>query len=229
MFYLHVYVMGDGKRVGKISIDDGPIIKVNEGAYYHFVPGKKHILNIYRMNKKKRPYIAWHIELDGRNNYKCGVDIPQYDNDPKHDVQARFSYELDIMYRKKEMADWLDSAYGTSKHPNIERRLSEDRFERDKRWRAFENTSSRWVAIKKDGKFIPFRKPRLTFLKPIGWMSLIPAILFIPEQFFPIGPVFLAVSLISFIVPFLVNFHLLDRIEYYHAREEMLEEMDKIV
>ena len=224
MFYLHVYVMGDGKRIGKIQIDEGPIVKVEKGAYYHLVPGKKHILNIYRMNKKKRPYIAWHVELDGRDNYKCGVDIPQYDNDPKHDVQARFSYELDCLYRKRELSDWVHSAYGTSKDPNVERRISADRIEHDRRWKSVQNTIARWSAIRKEGKFIPFRKPRLTFLKPIGWISLIPAILFIPEQFFPIGPVFLAISLISFIVHFLVNFHPLDRIEYHKARKKMLEQ-----
>ena len=229
MFYLHVYVMGDGTRVGKISLDDGPIIKVVEGAYFHIVSGRKHVLNIYRQDKKKRPYIAWTVDLDVKDHYKCGVDIPQYDNDPKHDVQARFSYSLDSRYRKEELLKWATSAYGTSKNPNINRRVEDDRIEFEQRWKSIQKTNSQWAAIKKDGKFIPFRKPRLKFLKPIGWISLLPAICFMPEQFFPIGPAFLALSLICFIVPFLVNYNFADRIEYSKAKQKMLDEMSKII
>lgn len=229
MFFLHVYVMGDGKRIGKISIDEGPIVKVDKGAYFHLVPGTKHVLNIYRMNEKKRPYVAWHVELDGRDNYKCGVDIPQYDNDPKHDVQARFSYELDCRYRKKEMVDWATAAYGSSKLPKLEERLAADRHEYDKRMRANDATIARWVAMKKDGTFIPFRKPMLTFLKPIGYILLAPAICFMPEQFFPIGPALLAVSLLSLIVHFLVNLHPSDKIAYNKERAKMLDELSTFI
>ena len=222
MFYLHVYVMGDGKRQGRISIDNGPIVKVTEGAYYHLVPGTKHILNIYRMNKKKRPYVAWHVELDGRDNYKCGVDIPQYDNDPKHDVQAKFSYELDCLYRKKELTDWASAAYGSSSHPYLEGRLREDGAEFNRRMRANESTIARWTAIKKDGKPIPFRKLRLTFLKPVGFALLLPALCFMPDQFFPIGPMLLALSILSFITYSLVNSHPSDKKRYQKERKKML-------
>ena len=225
MFYLHIFVMGKEKRIGKISIDKGPIIKVDEGEYFHLVPGKKHILNIYRKNKNGRLYVAWNVELDGRDNYKCGVDIPPCDNDPKHDLEARFSYELDCRYRKKEMVDWETSAYGNSKNPNFEKALAEDHIEFSKRARANDQTISRWVNIKKTGKFIPFRKPRLKFLKPLGFILLIPAILFMPEQFFPVGPAFLVGAIAAFVLHFLLNFNILDRLEYYKEKQKMLDEM----